>query len=165
MTFHMSPRTVQPQLTLHKVTANKVTQALSCLKSRKYEGIDLLPTSIYKPLSKTVASALAHLINSSISTGSFPSPYKIALVTPIHKIGCKLDPGNYRPNSSLPILTKVFEKILNKQIVNHIDAHALLCSEQFGFCHRVSGEQLLLRVLDTLYQILDTKKHKYIAIL
>ena len=41
----------------------------------------------------------------------------------------------------------------------------ILCSKQNGLNHRVSSEQLILRVLDTLYQALDTKKHKYIAIL
>lgn len=105
------------------------------------------------------------MINTSIITSIFPQPYKVALVTPIFKKGNRTLPANYRPISSLPILSKVFERIMYTQIIDHINIHEMLSSKQFGFRHGVSTEQMLLCLLDQFYHTLDTKKFKYIAIL
>ena len=47
-------------------------------------------------------------------TGTFPSILKQARVIPIFKAGDKEDPGNYRPISILPTLSKIIENILLK---------------------------------------------------
>lgn len=164
-TQELSNRTSAPSFSFLKVSADLVKKILLSLKSNKRGGVEQLPTSVYKALSKTVVPALTHIINSGISTSCFPSLYKIALVTPVYKKGCRLNPGNYRPISSLPILSKVFEKVLNCQIVNHLNSHGLLSARQFGFRNHVSSEQMLLRILDSFYSVLDSKTNKYIAVL
>ena len=44
---------------------------------------------------------------------------------------------NYRPISILPVVSKVFERILHKQLVEYLDVESLLSEHQFGFrCFR-----------------------------
>ena len=43
------------------------------------------------------------IINKSISTGTFPSKWKEATVTPVLKKGDKMELNNYRPVSCLPV--------------------------------------------------------------
>ena len=48
--------------------------------------------------------------------GTFPNILKKAEVIPVYKKSDKLNKSNYRPVSSLPILAKVFEKVLAHQV-------------------------------------------------
>ena len=50
----------------------------------------------------------------SIRTGSFPDCWKTARIVPIPKKGSNTNPGNYRPVSILPILSKFFEMIMDR---------------------------------------------------
>ena len=50
-----------------------------------------------------------------MTLGSFPDSCKIAKVKPLFKKGSKTDPSNYRPISLLPLLSKVFERVVLNQ--------------------------------------------------
>ena len=60
-------------------------------------------------------------------TGTFPSILKQARVIPMFKSGHKEDPGNYRPISILPTLSKIIEK--------HVAKQCLVYLEQFNLLH------------------------------
>ncbi len=48
---------------------------------------------------------------------------------PIHKKGDKTNLNNYRPISLLPVISKVFEKIINKQLTEKLDGKNLIDDE------------------------------------
>ena len=56
-----------------------------------------------------IAEPIRNCINSSISTGTFPNELKIADIAPIFQ---KEDKTNYRQISLLPLISKIFEKVL-----------------------------------------------------
>ena len=145
------------------VTELQVSWALSKLSSSKRGGIVEIPTAVYQQLASTVVPTLTHFINKSIDSSSFPKIYKQALVTPIFKKGDPSQLGNYRPISSLPVLSKVFESLISKQVIEYIDRFKLLSDKQFGFRKGVSTEQLILSVTDHYNCVLDSKKPQYIA--
>ena len=62
-----------------------------------------------------------------------PHDWKIARVIPLHKKGSRNLLNNYRPISILPIVSKVFEKVLYEQLYNYLIADNLLSNKQFGF--------------------------------
>jgi hypothetical protein len=88
-----------------------VANVLSSLNDSKNGGVEQVPSFVYKILEPLILAPLTHIINLSISTNCFPNSWKKALVIPIYKGGDPALPGNYRPISLLPILSKVFEKI------------------------------------------------------
>ena len=61
-----------------------------------------------------------------IDTGIYPDDWKYASVTPIHKKHDKQIIKNYRPISLLPVCAKLFEKLLFKNIYNHLISNNLL---------------------------------------
>ena len=63
----------------------------------------------------------------------FPDVLKIACVTPIHKKGSIHLASNYRPISILPILSKVFERLLKGQMMMYLEDELLLNVNQHGF--------------------------------
>ena len=75
-----------------------------------------IPTKTLKILSREICVPLTDCINSGISNGVFPDELKLADVTPIYKKSDPDDKANYRPISILPSLSKVYEKVLQKQL-------------------------------------------------
>ena len=67
------------------------------------------------------ATFLTKDINKCIRKGESPDKLKTADITPGFKRGDKHDKSNYRPVSILPILSKVYENCLYKQIENYME--------------------------------------------
>ena len=57
----------------------------------------------------------------------------MARVVPLYKGGQRNIPGNYRPISVLPTISKVMERILYNQLDNYLTEFELLSSTQFAF--------------------------------
>lgn len=66
-------------------------------------------------------------------TGTFPSKLKQAKIIPLFKAGDIEDVSCYRPIALLPILAKVFEKIIALRIINYLESNNILTNKQFGF--------------------------------
>lgn len=158
-------RTSMPRFQFSPVSSDHIISVLSSLKPTKRGGRSEIPTYIYQYLSGALALPLANIFNQSLIKTEFPECYKIALVTPIYKKGDRTDPSNYRPISSLPILSKVFEKILHQQLIDHLENQNLLNSRQFGFRKNHSSEQLILSLLHSWRIMLDKSSPCYIAAL
>lgn len=56
-----------------------------------------------------ISRSMAHVYNTSINQGIFPTTFKAAKVMPLHKNDSTNERGNYRPISVLPILSKPLE--------------------------------------------------------
>ena len=64
---------------------------------------------------------LFNIINNGIKDLMFDEGMKSADITPVHKKGDKTDKRNYRPVSVLPVVPKIFERIIQKQIGIYIE--------------------------------------------
>ena len=73
-------------------------------------------------------------MNDSLKTGAFPDPLKLAEIRPIHKKEDPFDKYNYRSISILPLISKVFEKIMYSQVHSYIQLplNPLLCTFRKG---------------------------------
>ena len=115
------------------VSSKLVTETISKLKPKSSSGHDLLSTYLLKRISHIIVEPLTLTINQSLITGIFPDSLKIAEVIPLFK---KDDPqllDNYRPVSLLPAISKVFEKIVFKQVYQYFTTNKLLYKSQYGF--------------------------------
>ena len=102
-------------------------QVIKDLKSNKSIGVDI-PTNIVKECNFTF-SVLANCINKSFENGAFPYCLKEGKVIPIFKKDDPLDKENYRLVSILALLSKVFEKLIYKQLSNYTESFlsSILC--------------------------------------
>ena len=101
-----------------------------------------------KILKSKFSPFIAALINKSISSGTFPSQLKSAKVFPVFKGGAKSDPSNYRPISILPTVSKLFEKHVNKHLMNYLNKHKIIHESQSGFRQKHSCQTALVKLLD-----------------
>ena len=69
--------------------------------------------------------------NEAICASKNPAFFKFANVTTVFKQGSRNQKDNYRPISILPIISKIFEKLICRQLSNHFDK--ILSKFQCGF--------------------------------
>ena len=99
---------------------------------------------------ENIAEPLSVCFNKSIDQGSIPDFLKTAAVVPIHKGGSTSDPANYRPVSLTSVIMKIFERIMRKAIVEHLDNNQLMNKSQHGFRKGRSCISALLEVYDNV---------------
>ena len=89
--------------------------------------LDPIPTNILCQLPSLVP-IITNIINMSLAAGHFPSALKSAIVKPLLKKP-SLDPEifkNFRPVSNLSFLSKVIEKVIASQLLQHMKDNNLL---------------------------------------
>ena len=116
-----------------KTTYTDTRKAILALRNDCSTGQDKIPSKFLKLCVNEITSPICHIINTAIEENSFPQQWKISKITPIPKIDQPKEPSDYRPISILPILSKVYERILMHQIVSHLDEVKLLSQHQSGF--------------------------------
>ena len=87
---------------------------------------------LLKSCRKQLATPLYHLWRSSLDSGTIPPELLLVLVTPVHKGGSRAVPKNYRPVALTSHLIKVFERVLRKTLVNHMDSLNIIPNDQHG---------------------------------
>ena len=80
--------------------------------------------------------------------GIYPNDWKEAKVTTLFKKGLNSDPNNYRPISVIPVVSKVFDKIVYNQLNHYLYDNILLLGCQSGFHSLHSMLMALLEVTD-----------------
>ena len=87
---------------------------------------------------------------------TFPSILKNANISPVFKKWCRGSKESYRPVTILPVSSKMFEKLLCKQITIFIDP--LLSKYQCGFKKGFSAQHCLLVMLEKSKNAVDKGK-------
>ena len=97
------------------------------------------------------------IFDNILETGIFPDQWKEANVTPVHKKNDKQIISNYRPISLLPILAKVFERIVFKNLYNFLVFNNLITKNQSGFRPGDSCTNQLLSLANDIHTAFDDK--------
>lgn len=114
-------------------TTDEISKIIDNLNLNTSSGLDGLNTKSIKYLKNLIKEDLTNCINRSLNEGVFPNSLKLAKVSPIYKSGTQSDPNNYRPISVLPVISKVFEKVLYSRIKTYLDTVNFLYEKQYGF--------------------------------
>ena len=85
-------------------------------KRNKAIGTDNVPANLLKYSAVEISSPLCFLINLSLKTAKVPTEFKHVLIASIQKSGSVTDMNNYKPISILPIISKLLEKSIHKQL-------------------------------------------------
>ena len=140
------------------IEVKDIMAAFAKIKTAKSFGTDNISSYFLKLALPVIENSLAALFNTSIETSQFPDSWKVARVTPIFKGGDKAEKSNYRPISVLPIISRLFEKLVFDQLYQHMKENRLFSPDQSGFLRLHSGFlrlTCLLKNTDDWYSGLD----------
>ena len=133
---------------LHEISEDFVFKELSTLNVNKSTGLDGLPARFLRDAAEVIKGPITHIVNISIRTEIFPSDMKIAKVKPLYKKKSRLELGNYRPVSILPITSKILEKAVFIQLNEYLVKNNLIYKFQSGFRGKYSTDTCLIYLLD-----------------
>ena len=102
---------------------------------------------------------LTYIYNACIRLHYFPKNWKKAKVIMLPKSGKPLDnPDSFRPISLLPILSKIFEKLICKRLLSIPSKLNIVPDHQFGFRANHAAIEQVHRVTTTLRNALEAKE-------
>ena len=133
-----------------------VSVAIDKVKTSKGYGTDGISSYFLKLALPFIEGSLVLMFKKSLGTASFPDSWKTARVTPIFKDGEKEEKSNYRPISILPVILKVFERIVFNQLYEYLNRNFLLYKRQSAFREFFSTIFCLLVNVDDWYKGIDT---------
>ena len=118
---------------LDSLTEGYLFNVLKNFEVTKAAGLDQISGKFLKDEARILAKPISELCNLSMALGSFPDACKTTNVKPLYKKGSKTDPSNYRPISLLPLLSKVFERVVLDQTKEFLSLNRILYDYQSGF--------------------------------
>ena len=149
---------ISEQFHFRTVTANEVQAILMSIPSNKSPGHDKIPIKVYKDCLSSILPSITDLINTSLSSSVFPTAWKIAEVVPIPKTDDYELANNNRPISLLPVLSKVCERVVHKQVDSYLIFKDRLASTQSGNKRHHSTETSIIHSNDFILNAMDNKK-------
>ena len=143
---------VTGNFTFKSETEENIVKLIDRLKCNVAVGCDNINVRLVKDSKHTIAKLLKQLVNISFKTSTFPDSMKKAIVRAIHKKGETEQPGNYRPLSILPIISKIFERSAVNQLVQYLEENKLLNNVQHAYRRGHSTVTCLTEIVNFIYQ-------------
>lgn len=141
---------------LRSTSPKEIFQEIKKLKEGKAPGYDYIDATLLKKLPYKAVMKLVHIFNASLRFEFFPGQWKIAQIIMIPKPGKPLEqPNSYRPISLLPVIGKLFERILLNRMKVHLNT--ILPQHQFGFRESHGTIEQVHRIIDTIGRCLENK--------
>ena len=150
---------IKDSMVIFPVDPQEIYNIIQSLKNTTACGVDQIPISVIKSVSKSISSPLASLINHSVANGIFPDRLKVAKVIPIYKSGDKSQISNYRPISLLNTFSKIYEKFLLSRLETYLNKNSILYDGQFDFRKKRSTALALASFLDIVTEALDNSQY------
>ena len=143
---------------------DQIKKIILGLKNDCSSGYDNIPVRFIKPVPDHLISPLVHIINNSIDKKFFPTSWKIARVCPIPLVDQPTSVKDFRPISLLPILSKIYERVILQQLCNFIEKESLYTTTQSCFRKGHSTTTILLKIRDDIKRAVN-KSEVTLAIL
>ena len=126
LNFVQSKKDPNVSFEIPPITSTQVIFYLKEISPSKASGIDNISARFLRMAASVIAPSIARLINHSFEVGVFPSRWKTAKVTPLHKGGGLDDVSSYRLSSVLPVLSKVIERHIHVALYNYLIDNQLI---------------------------------------
>lgn len=129
-------------------------------------GLDPISTKLLKSCLDVLAPVICQMVNLSLQNSFVPDEWKTAIVTPIvKKSGLTFDLNNFRPVSNLNFISKITEKAVVNQLLDHCRKNSLLPSNQSAYRQWHSTETALLKVQNDILQAMDKQQVTLLVLL
>ena len=151
----LNPPTLE---TIEPTSFEELTEEIRRINTRKAPGLDSVSGRAMKSLPLKAITFLTMLFNAILQLHYFPTSWKVAEVIMIRKPEKPPEElTSYRPISLLPIVSKIFERILLRRL--SALAIGIIPDHQFGFRKHHGTIQQCHRVVSVIRSALEEKKY------
>ena len=159
------PRVGACSFTVSPVDFQMLNTVIISMSSTSACGLDGICVRMLKLCLPVISPVLLHIVNSCLTRCDIPDEWKHSLVNPIHKSGDPSNPANFRPISIIPVISKVIERVVQRQLYNYLTTNHLLSDTQHGFRTRHSTETALVTISDRVLLANDQNQISLLCLL
>jgi len=138
--------------------AEEIIACITNLKNTSSCGIGGISTKFLKLAKGIIAPILAKLFNKSMESGEYPDCLKISKIVPVPKRSSPSISSHYRPISTLPTVSKIFEKVIYAGVSKFLNKNKLLTNFQYGFRNNASTELAVSAIYELSLENMDKGK-------
>jgi len=151
--------TPEQEFRVREIEIEELLETWNTLKKRNSTVYDvnlMCPRMLRLAISnETAAEAVLNIVNSSISAGTMSNSLKISKVIPLAKMNKPESPSDLRPISIQPLMGKIIEKVVNRQVVAFTNENHIFNPNQFGFRAKHSTVHAQIALTDHLFAEID----------
>lgn len=125
----------------------------------KFNVNDCTNSRILKRIFQTIGHVILNFINTSLSGACVPNFIKISTIFPIPKVANTIECSEFRPINTLPVVEKILEMVVYRQLLQHVEKYEILLPYQSGFRQNHSCESALQLTLSKFYADISTNKY------
>ncbi len=152
-----SPKYTQ-QLSEFRILSTDEVKKLITTSASKHCDLDPIPTWLLKECINDLLPLITQIVNLSLQLGDMPLALKKAIINPLlKKLGLELIKKNYRPVSNLAFISKIIEKAVAAQLIEHLKGNKLYDKFQSAYRTFFSTETALLRVKNDILNAMDNR--------
>ena len=145
---------------LRSINMTELRDILKRMKPTKSTGTDTINMKIIKLIEKTLEPAILNIINTSITTNTYPDNLKIQKILPTLKSGKdETQPLSFRPINILQSFSKIIEYAVMDQTKEHLYNNNLIPSEHSGGLKGNSTTTVAIQLIDQWAQILENNEN------
>jgi hypothetical protein len=141
-----------PPFELQHTNTEEVTKTMNKINPNKASDIYKIKPALIKDLTPFLAPILTDLFNQAIDEHEYPDPLKATKVIEIYKKADRTLPQNYRPISLLPIIAKLFDTIINNQMMAHLLSNNIISDTQYAFRPNSSTTSALQTIINKIHK-------------
>ena len=146
-----------PSFSFQPVSIEEAKDIIKTLNTKKACPDGDIPVKLIKMNEDIFSRLIFQNFNQSLINGDFPHCLKQAEVIPVFKKEEKLDKSNYRPVSILPVISKIYERLMYDQMYKYFDQ--IFSKFQCGFRKGFSTQNCLLYMIENWKESLDQGGH------
>ena len=159
---HQNVQAIKQNISVNKdfhfsnTEVSDIIKETTTLNNKKNGTFGNIQTKLLKEITDICVQALNDIWNNEIITQKcFPNNLKLADMTPVFKKEDASLLKNYGPVSVPPVVSKIYERIMQKQLLEYIDKHLSprLCGYRKGY----STQTALISILEKLKLSIDNK--------
>ena len=142
---------------LESMNKQEVFKILSNVDPEKACGIDEIPCRMLKDGTEILVEPISQIVNMPLGS-KFPGGCKTAKVRPIFKKGKNTEPKKYRSVSLLPVMSKVIERVVHNQLIQHLEKYKIIFDYQSGFRSKHSLNTYLTHLSNQILKGFEARK-------
>lgn len=136
-----------------KITTSDVENIMRKSKLKGSVADGFLNLQVIRRFSTEIIPILTICFDDICSSRVIPHSWKHSIITPIPKVNKPTKMTDFRPVVSLPIVSKIFERILHGKFFGHIRNY--IYKNQHGFFSKRSVISQMANYMDCIYEALD----------
>ena len=119
-----------PEMPNVTFSTEDIVETIDTLSFNAASGPDGFPAALLKNCKSTLATPLALFWRNCLELDKTPLLLKTSDIAPIFKGGDQGDASNYQPVALTSHITKIFEKVIRKKMVEHFKTNKLFNDSQ-----------------------------------